>query len=195
MAYISQIKTFDGVTYDVKDRTIHAGGVNLLPQGYADDNTTEWTSTYPSSGSYTDFYYYDAMPIPSTALEFTLSFEAKSTVDGDEVRSYFYSPNTTTETSNSQGFRQSASKDGWSTISLTTSWARYWITWKQSEGTTNKNLIIGRAVKGDGEGTVSIRAAKFEVGNAPTAWTPSKDLQLSTCGVSDENLVFYGQEY
>jgi hypothetical protein len=93
-------------------------------------------------------------------IYYTVSFYAKSTVNGDKMTSYFY-PN----------FNGSDS-DGATNTTLTTSWTRYSISWLRQ---TNDavNLIICRLISESGSGTVSICGVKFEEGNKATAWSPS----------------------
>lgn len=136
---------------------------NILP------NTTfdEMQCTYPSS-SYKDWWSKRTIIIPS-ASQYILSFYAKSTVNGDKITTYYYSPNTTTTCINSQGITKTAS-DGNMDFTLSTDWKLYWVVYSQSETTSKKAIICPRLFNGRGTGTVSIKYIKFEEGNVPTAW-------------------------
>jgi hypothetical protein len=73
--------------------------------------------TYPTS-SYKDWYSVQTSVIPA-ASQYTLSFYAKSTVNGDKIRSHYYNPNTTTTCISSQGTSKTAG-DGHMDFTLTT---------------------------------------------------------------------------
>ena len=141
------------------------GNPNLLANSKLDGS---WT--YPSS-SYSDKYSPITTSIP-TASQYTLSFEAKSTVNGDKIRTHYYSPNTTTTCVSSQGVSKGAS-DGNMDFTLTTNWEKYWVIYSQNETTAAKHIICPRLVSGYGTGTVSVRNVKLEEGNIATPWCPN----------------------
>ena len=129
---------------------------------------------YPSSG--TSEGKMGRTIIAPTGNEYVLSFDAKSTVDGDIIQCHFYNPNTTTGVLTSTGY-ESEAVDGTARLPLTTEWKRYWIKYTQNGAatTTQKSWIIGRRLAGLGTGTVSIRAIKLEAGSQPTLWTAAPD--------------------
>lgn len=141
------------------------GGENLLANSKLDGS---WT--YPSS-SYSDKYSPITIKVPSGSV-YTLSFEAKSTVNGDKIKTYYYSPNTTTTGISNQGVTKNA-PDGNMDFTLTTAWKKYWVTYNQSSTTEVKHIICPRLFSGQGTGTVSVRNVKLEEGNKATAWSPA----------------------
>lgn len=112
--------------------------------------------------------------IPVTGDEYVLSFEAKSTVNGDIIQCFFYSPNTTTSAVSSTG-HLSSNGDGRCQVTLTSEWKRYWVKYKQSTTTTQKSFVVGRRYPGFGSGSVSVRGIKLELGNRATDWTPAPE--------------------
>lgn len=130
---------------------------------------------YPSS-SYSDKYSPITTSIPS-ASQYTLSFEAKSTVNGDKIRTHYYSPNTTTTCVSNQGVSKSA-LDGNMDFTLTTNWKKYWVIYSQNETTAVKHIICPRLVSGQGTGTVSVRNVKLEEGSVATPWCPNSADEL-----------------
>lgn len=110
---------------------------------------------------------------------YTISFWAKSDTPNLIISNYFYSPNTTTYSENSNGFKSNA-VDGNSIISLTTDWQKYWITWTQTDPKEFKNIILGRVPKTKG-GKVFIALPKFEEGKTATPHTenPKYDIENS----------------
>ena len=155
----------------IKGNTI-IGGANIIPG----TTSKEKQYTYPSS-SYKDQFSPITIIIPS-ASQYVLSFYAKSTVNGDIIRSHFYSPNTTTKSESSQG-RVGTSVDGLMNYVLTTEWQLYWCVYTQSTTTAVKHVIIPRMGSVidqpdmSGTGIVSIKCIKLEEGTKPTPWLPS----------------------
>lgn len=143
--------------------------------------------SYPSS-SYSDKYSPLTTIIPS-ASQYTLSFEAKSTVNGDKIRTHYYSPNTTTTCVSNQGVSKSAS-DGNMDFTLTTNWKKYWVIYSQNETTAVKHVICPRLVSGQGTGTVSVRNVKLEEGSVATPWCPnSADELYKTLGIDTTTIL------
>lgn len=152
------------------------GKDNIVPGSSAN----EASYTYPSS-NYSDKWTATTSIVPS-ASQYILSFWAKSTVNGDKVRSHWYSPNTTTKCESSQGTVTTA-VDGSMDYTLSTDWKFYWCIYTQSETTAVKHLIFPRLWSGNGTGTVSVKCIKLEEGNVPTPWRPnSNDSGYSTFG-------------
>ena len=153
------------------------GQENIIPNSKIDGS---WT--YPSS-SVSDKYSKVTTVIPS-ATQYTLSFDAKSTVNGDKMRTHYYSPNTTTTCVSSQGITKAAS-DGNMDFTLSTQWQRYWVIYTQTETTAVKHLICPRLVSGQGSGTVSVKNVKLEEGPIATPWCPnSSDALATTMGLN-----------
>ena len=147
-----------------KFQNLQIGGRNLIK-----DSEGELSGEYPNSG-YTSLGA-RFVNLPAYATQFVLSFEAKSTVAGDIISSYFYNPSNITKTEGSNGFISYAD-DGGINYTLTTNWTRYWVKWTAPVAEI-RTVLPCRLVAGKGTGTVSIRNIKFETGNIPTDWTPS----------------------
>lgn len=169
-------QTATSITQSVSENYALITNRNYL---YNTDEITEHSGTFLTNYPYLDFYK-KHVHIPSDETVFTLSFDAKATINGTHVQSYFYNPNNIIEGLTSQGLRFTA-KDGLVIFELSAEWERYWVTWTSSEGVSERDVIIGRLVKPDSNGaSVSIRAAKLEVGTKATAWTPApEDLAAS----------------
>lgn len=110
---------------------------------------------------------------PVDAGEYVYSFYAKGGVAGQIMTAFFYNPNTTTSIETSQGAKGNNS-DGRAQFTLTTSWARYWVKWKQTPTTGTKRLILCRIESNTSKDqTVYINSPKFEVGNVVSDWNDS----------------------
>lgn len=156
-------------------KNIEIGGRNLIKG----TNTEERKFTYPESGV-SDNMYYSTIDIPNED-NYVLSFDAKSTVNGDIMSSYFYEPNTTRIAESSTGDKR-YDVDGKCYVVLSDSWTRYWIKYTQDGAATTKqkHLLICRLTAGEGSGEVSIRSVKLEKGNVPTDWSPApEDIEKS----------------
>lgn len=162
-------QTAEGLT--VKLGGIRVGGRNIIAN--TSMNEIE-LGAFPASG-YSEGVTGKTTIVPDKD-EYVLSFDAKSTVDGDMIQCFFYSPNTTQSVVTSTG-HTSTSADGAARVILTDSWQRYWIkyTQKGSETTVTKSWIVGRRSPGVGTGVVSVRGIKMEEGNQPTAWSPAPE--------------------
>lgn len=145
---------------------LEIGGRNIFTGG-----GNETSSSYPSSGNKDLTRAFD-FSVPPYATKFVLSFEGKSTVDGDVIESYFFQPNTITNIESSSGQIINYHSDGKIETTLSTSWQRYWIKYTAKEANT-RSVIFARLPAGKGSGTVSIRNCKLETGHVPTDWTPS----------------------
>ena len=161
------------------------GGENIIA-----NTSHEIACTYPASGV-KDYYSVKTKSVPNET-QYTLSFEARSTVDGDHLRTHFYSPNTTTTCESSQGIIKTAS-DGNMDFTLTTEWRRYWVVYTQTETTAIKSVICPRLCSPasypssqSGTGTVYVRNQKLERGSTPTPWLPNPaDAEYSALGFDD----------
>lgn len=159
------------------------GADNIIPNTWLEERTFE----YPTS-SYRDCFSPITTIVP-TASQYTLSFWAKSTVSGDQIRTHFYSPNTTTTCVSSQGITKTAA-DGNMDFTLSTEWEYYWVTYSQSGTTAVKHVICPRTVSGYGTGTVSIKCIKLEEGETPTPWIPNSADNLYTAMGLDNGIVY-----
>lgn len=167
----------DSITSEVKkvDQKIddlQVGGRNLLTNSER-EVSGGYPSGYPSPSNYTDYLSWNGLILPTGATHFVLSFEAKSTVAGDKVTSYFYNPANVTKAEGSDNGSNNHS-DGQYNTTLTTEWKRYWVKWTAPIADT-RNVLPFRAFNGYGTGTISMRKVKFEVGTTPTDWSPAPE--------------------
>ncbi|ENZ7899266.1 DUF1983 domain-containing protein, partial [Klebsiella pneumoniae] len=120
---------------------------------------------------------------PLDAGEYVYSFYAKGGVAGQTMTAFFYNPNTTTSIETSQGAKGN-NTDGRAQFTLTTSWARYWVKWKQTPTTGTKRLILCRIESNTSKDqTVYINSPKFEVGNVVSDWNESPSDSASASAV------------
>ncbi|EPT8738170.1 phage tail tip fiber protein [Klebsiella aerogenes] len=120
---------------------------------------------------------------PVDASEYVYSFYAKGGVAGQTMTAFFYNPNTTTSIETSQGTKGNNS-DGRAQFTLTTSWARYWVKWKQTPTTGTKRLILCRIESNTSKDqTVYINSPKFEEGNVVSDWNESPSDSASASAV------------
>ncbi len=120
---------------------------------------------------------------PVDAGEYVYSFYAKGGVAGQTMTALFYNPNTTTSIETSQGAKGN-NTDGRAQFTLTTSWARYWVKWKQTPTTGTKRLILCRIESNTSKDqTVYINSPKFEVGNVVSDWNESPSDSASASAV------------
>ncbi|HBY6260171.1 TPA: DUF1983 domain-containing protein [Klebsiella pneumoniae] len=120
---------------------------------------------------------------PVDAGEYVYSFYAKGGVARQTMTAFFYNPNTTTSIETSQGAKGN-NTDGRAQFTLTTSWARYWVKWKQTPTTGTKRLILCRIESNTSKDqTVYINSPKFEVGNVVSDWNESPSDSASASAV------------
>ncbi|WP_245146668.1 TipJ family phage tail tip protein [Klebsiella pneumoniae] len=120
---------------------------------------------------------------PVDAGEYVYSFYAKGGVAGQTMTAFFYNPNTTTSIETSQGAKGN-NTDGRAYFTLTTSWARYWVKWKQTPTTGTKRLILCRIESNTSKDqTVYINSPKFEAGNVVSDWNESPSDSASASAV------------
>ncbi|HHD2134313.1 TPA: DUF1983 domain-containing protein, partial [Klebsiella pneumoniae] len=120
---------------------------------------------------------------PVDAGEYVYSFYAKGGVAGQTMTAFFYNPNTTTSIETSQGAKGN-NTDGRAYFTLTTSWVRYWVKWKQTPTTGTKRLILCRIESNTSKDqTVYINSPKFEVGNVVSDWNDSPTDSASASAV------------
>lgn len=153
---------------------IVVGGRNLL----VGTHKSPITYTYPTSG------YADKCSWKTTVLlngsVYTLSFWAKSSVNGDKIRVHFYNPSNIISVVGSQGQRSTAT-DGLCDFVLTTTMTKYWVTYTIPKGGNNtRGVIIPRLGLGaTGTGTLTFQWEKLEEGNMATDWTPAPEDYVS----------------
>ncbi|MGM0165040.1 hypothetical protein [Enterococcus sp. DIV1059_2] len=126
--------------------------------------------------------------------KYVLSFYAKSSVNGQAMACYFYSPNTTSFAETSQG-KTSTNADGTIQFNLTTTWQRYWVRWTQSQPATPKTVIIGRtfASASTASGDVFISSPMLVEGTIPTEWAAAPEdskLNVAYSNSSDGSVDF-----
>jgi hypothetical protein len=134
---------------------------------YKNFNVASGTLT---SGTYLDFCVFG---LDLDALEYTVSFMARSEQPTLTVYCHAYSPNNTTSGISSQG-TVSSSSDGRMPINLTNVWTRYWITWKQSSAAINKRFILARISTSIGD-QAYVAAVKLESGSKATDWSEAPE--------------------
>ena len=153
---------------------IVVGGRNLL----VGTHKSPITYTYPTSG------YADKCSWKTTVLlngnVYTLSFWAKSSVNGDKIRVHFYNPSNIISVVGSQGQRSTAC-DGLCDFVLTTTMTKYWVTYTIPKGgNSTRSVIIPRLGLGvTGTGTLTFQWEKLEEGNMATDWTPAPEDYVS----------------
>lgn len=153
---------------------IVVGGRNLL----VGTHKSPITYTYPTSG------YADKCSWKTTVLlngsVYTLSFWAKSSVNGDKIRVHFYNPSNIISVVGSQGQR-STYADGLCDFVLTTTMTKYWVTYTIPKGgNSTRSVIIPRLGLGaTGTGTLTFQWEKLEEGNIATDWTPAPEDYVS----------------
>lgn len=172
---------------------ISVGGTNLIKNS---GDMTGWSNvvsdtyrgnavigaTVKAGSGYRDLWEI-TLESPVDAGEYVYSFYAKGGVAGQTMTAFFYNPNTTTSIETSQGAKGNNS-DGRAQFTLTTSWARYWVKWKQTPTTGTKRLILCRIESNTSKDqTVYINSPKFEVGNVVSDWNESPSDSASASAV------------
>lgn len=153
---------------------IVVGGRNLL----VGTHKSPITYTYPTSG-YADKYSWKTTVLLNGSV-YTLSFWAKSSVNGDKIRVHFYNPSNIISVVGSQGQRSTAI-DGLCDFVLTTTMTKYWVTYTIPKGGNSKRSVIIPRLGLDvtGTGTLTFQWEKLEEGNMATDWTPAPEDYVS----------------
>ena len=153
---------------------IVVGGRNLL----VGTHKSPITYTYPTSG-YADKYSWKTTVLLNGSV-YTLSFWAKSSVNGDKIRVHFYNPSNIISVVGSQGQRSTA-MDGLCDFVLTTTMTKYWVTYTIPKGgNSTRSVIIPRlGLDVTGTGTLTFQWEKLEEGNMATDWTPAPEDYVS----------------
>ncbi len=156
---------------------VSVGGRNLL-KGTSKE---EQTYNYPSGTDFKDVYNSNVtVPSNKGANTYTLSFWAKSTVNGDKFVTHFYDPSNVISIISSQGYNTNAG-DGRCPFTLSTTWTKYWVTYTVPEDGKARKVICprlygtGRGESDKGTGTLSFKGVKIELGNIATDWTPAPE--------------------
>ena len=155
-----------------------SSNANLLVGSGKNGVAKEWADKeyVDNIWGFKEYVVFNHTALPTDATTFTLSFEAKSTVDGDIVVNYFYNPNTVQEIFSCQmnePHYTSGKSDGSCSLKVTTSYKKYWIRYK-GEWASSRNVIVARLFKNKVSGKVSVKNAKLEVGGIPTDWCPNE---------------------
>ncbi|HGV3509965.1 TPA: phage tail protein, partial [Klebsiella michiganensis] len=172
---------------------LDVGGANHIPDSgslvrYGNVSTDKYNGngvmafTLKAGAAYRDLISIN-LSAPVDGTEYVLSFYAKAAINGQKVRSHFYSPNSTKKAVSSQG-NTFTNSDGLCDFTLTTEWQRYWVKWTQGAGTGSKKLIVARIQQGSTDQTVYLSSPKFERGNVPTAWSEAPEDNASAAAVS-----------
>lgn len=163
---------------------VSVGGRNLLPKTHK----TAVTYKYPTGTNYWDPWN-SATTVPLNGDTYTLSFWAKSTVDGDKIIVHFYNPSNIISGKSSQGVTISYG-DGRCPFTLSTTLTKYWVTYKiPAGGNSTRNIIIPRLYGPDrgetekGTGEITVQWEKLEEGNIATDWTPAPEDGIASVDV------------
>lgn len=169
-----------GGTNLIKNSGDMAGWSNVVSDTYRGNAVTG--ATVKAGSGYKDLREI-TLESPVDAGEYVYSFYAKGGVAGQTMTAFFYNPNTTTSIETSRGAKGNNS-DGRAQFTLTTSWARYWVKWKQTPTTGTKRLILCRIESNTSKDqTVYINSPKFEVGNVVSDWNESPSDSASASAV------------
>lgn len=163
---------------------VSVGGRNLLPQTHK----TAVIYKYPTGSNFWDPWG-PTTTVPLNGDTYTLSFWAKSTVDGDKIIVHFYNPSNIISGKSSQGVTITAC-DGRCPFTLSTTLTKYWITYKiPSGGNSTRRVIIPRLYGPDrtetekGTGEITVQWEKLEEGNIATDWTPAPEDGIASVDV------------
>ena len=163
---------------------VSVGGRNLLPKTHK----TAVTYKYPTGTNYLDPWN-SATTVPLNGDTYTLSFWAKSTVDGDKIIVHFYNPSNIISGKSSQGVTISYG-DGRCPFTLSTTLTKYWVTYKiPAGGNSTRNIIIPRLYGPDrgetekGTGEITVQWEKLEEGNIATDWSPAPEDGIASVDV------------
>lgn len=163
---------------------IRIGGVNLIP------NSGELTGKSPSAteryrgnavriltraAGATDFAVLDyTLAAPVDGTEYVLSFYAKAKTDKTPVRCFLNTPDATIRAETSQGVivERPAGYNGDVTVTLSTSWSRYWVKYKRKPGLSGTAyLVVARLDGAAATREAWISSPMFESGNIVSDWS------------------------
>lgn len=142
-------------------------------------NGEEQSASVDASSAYNLFE--KTMIVPATKTKYTLSFDAKSTINGDVITSYFYAPNCVTEINGVPIIDQ---YDGNIDTTLTDSYKRYSIVYTITPPNQPINVIAARLRYGKAQGTVSVRNMRlasdpYDDNYGVSAWGSADDVKLT----------------
>ncbi|HFK4116162.1 TPA: carbohydrate binding domain-containing protein [Klebsiella aerogenes] len=163
---------------------IRIGGVNLIP------NSGELTGKSPSAteryrgnavriltraAGATDFAVLDyTLAAPVDGTEYVLSFYAKAKTDKTPVRCFLNTPDATIRAETSQGVivERPAGYNGDVTVTLSTSWRRYWVKYKRKPGLSGTAYLVVARLDGAAAAREAwISSPMFESGNIVSDWS------------------------
>ncbi|MDY0856222.1 DUF1983 domain-containing protein [Klebsiella aerogenes] len=163
---------------------IRIGGVNLIP------NSGELTGKSPSAteryrgnavriltraAGATDFAVLDyTLAAPVDGTEYVLSFYAKAKTDKTPVRCFLNTPDATIRAETSQGVivERPAGYNGDVTVTLSTSWSRYWVKYKRKPGLSGSAYLVVARLNGAAAAREAwISSPMFESGNIVSDWS------------------------
>ncbi|QXA74187.1 TipJ family phage tail tip protein [Klebsiella aerogenes] len=163
---------------------IRIGGVNLIP------NSGELTGKSPSAteryrgnavriltraAGATDFAVLDyTLAAPIDGTEYVLSFYAKAKTDKTPVRCFLNTPDATIRAETSQGIivERPAGYNGDVTVTLSTSWSRYWVKYKRKPGLSGTAYLVVARLDGAAAAREAwISSPMFESGNIVSDWS------------------------
>ncbi|HCR0216541.1 TPA: carbohydrate binding domain-containing protein [Klebsiella aerogenes] len=163
---------------------IRIGGVNLIP------NSGELTGKSPSAteryrgnavriltraAGATDFAVLDyTLAAPVDGTEYVLSFYAKAKTAKTPVRCFLNTPDATIRAETSQGVivECPAGYNGDVTVTLSTSWRRYWVKYKRKPGLSGTAYLVVARLDGAAAAREAwISSPMFESGNIVSDWS------------------------
>ncbi|MHC3029238.1 DUF1983 domain-containing protein [Klebsiella pneumoniae] len=163
---------------------IRIGGVNLIP------NSGELTGKSPSAteryrgnavriltraAGATDFAVLDyTLAAPVDGTEYVLSFYAKAKTDKTPVRCFLNTPDATICAETSQGVivERPAGYNGDVTVTLSTSWSRYWVKYKRKPGLSGTAYLVVARLDGAAAAREAwISSPMLESGNVVSDWS------------------------
>ncbi|WPS51643.1 DUF1983 domain-containing protein [Klebsiella aerogenes] len=163
---------------------IRIGGVNLIP------NSGELTGKSPSAteryrgnavriltraAGATDFAVLDyTLAAPVDGTEYVLSFYAKAKTDKTPVRCFLNTPDATIRAETSQGVivERPAGYNGDVTVTLSTSWSRYWVKYKRKPGLSGTAYLVVARLDGAAAAREAwISSPMLESGNVVSDWS------------------------
>lgn len=163
---------------------IRIGGVNLIPNsGVLTGKSPSATERYRGNAvriltraaGATDFAVLDyTLAAPVDGTEYVLSFYAKAKTDKTPVRCFLNTPDATIRAETSQGVivERPAGYNGDVTVTLSTSWRRYWVKYKRKPGLSGTAyLVVARLDGATAAREAWISSPMFESGNIVSDWS------------------------
>lgn len=166
---------------------LQVGGSNLLRNT---DTFTGYANVHPTETYLGDKVLYakrlagasSYVQLPEQTVDvtgrtdFVYSFYAKGAFDGQKMTAYFYTPSNVISVENNQGVKGTGA-DGSSTLTLTSSWARYWVKWKATAITGTRKVILARLATADAtrDQEIYLCRPQLELGNLMSDWSPNSD--------------------